>query len=89
MDKRVYLIYRKEHNAYSNAQSILVGLYFDKETAINHMKQMAAKIVEHDGLAIKQELTTRITLANVGDVVELSIVDIDFDPTGAPWLLDE
>lgn len=85
----MYYMYRKEHNAYGDLQPRLIGVFFSKEAALNHMKTVAAKIVEEDGIPIREDRNDKIVLANIGTYVELYFNIIYMDPTGAPWLLDE
>ena len=87
----MYMMYRKEQNAYSNAHPTLVGVYFDKERAKTRMRDFAEMCVEEEnlGLKIREDHGDRMILASVGTVIELYLSKIDFDPTGSPWLADE
>ncbi len=87
----MYMAYRREQNAYGNLQPILIGVYFDKKVAREHLTTLAMKFIEEEnmGLKVKEEHETRIVLASVGSIVELYLTPVDFDPTGSPWLVDD
>lgn len=85
----MYCMYRKEQNAYGNLQPNVIGVAFTKDAAIDFMKKAAAKIVEEEGIPIRDDRNERIVLANVGNVIELYMKEIYMNPTGSPWLLDE
>ena len=87
----MYMMYRKDQNAYGNAQPNIIGMYFDKAVAEARMKVFAQKFVEEEnmGLKIREDHGDRIILASVGTVVELYLSQVDFDSTGSPWLADD
>lgn len=87
----MYVMYRREQNAYGNAQPNIIGMYFDKAIAESRMKVLAQKFVEEEnmGLQIREDHGDRMVLASVGTVVELYLNKVDFEPTGSPWLADD
>ena len=82
---KLYLVNRKDNNAFSKPEPRLLGMFFSIDEARTFMQTTAQAIVTEEKIPIREQKENSITLADIGNLTQITISPIQLGIEDAPW----